>query len=166
MIGNIMCNTNNYARPMINEVASILAQVNITMFCTHKQSPFSLYCSTSTFWFHFPTCTPSFKTQWAPCSTSNSTARLPSIADMHIIFVYCYFWTNILIVFTDNSWYQKIIRMGRDRCRRGYFMANKTKNQRSSFFKKLNSERKTIFSRPKIKWPQPLHIICLILVQK
>lgn len=35
--------------------------------------------------------------------------------------------------------------MGRDRCRRGYFMANKTKNQRSSFFKKLNSERKTTF---------------------
>jgi hypothetical protein len=56
-----------------------------------------------------------------------------------------------LIVFTDNIWYQKIITMGRDRCRRGYFMANKTKNQRSSFFKKLNSERKiTFFLDPKL----------------
>ena len=39
--------------------------------------------------------------------------------------------------------------MGRDRCRRGYFMANKTKNKRSSNFQKLNtsvtSERKTTF---------------------
>ena len=47
--------------PMINEVASILAQVNITMFCTHKQSPFSLYCFdfmwTDSFLVHFPMCT-------------------------------------------------------------------------------------------------------------
>ena len=35
--------------------------------------------------------------------------------------------------------------MGRDRCRRGYVMVNKRKNQRSSFFKILNSERKTTF---------------------